>query len=151
MSDLEDYLSLSEISKFHKLPAQLRLWKVSANDIITLSPAEIAKRTNCSASAIVNIRGAIVRALLKKEGHERERIREEAPIVEAELRPLLEARKARNNHNYEEFKRLAPDEHRKRKSSEEIEEEELEEEERRSWRPWRRWRSWAMTLGYRRV
>lgn len=126
MSDLEDYLPVSEISKFHKLPAQLRLWRVSTNDIVTLNPAEIAKKTHVSVSAIVNLRGSIVRALLKKEGQERERVKRDAAIVRAELEVIWKERKIENDVNYAEYARLAPDENGKRKNSEELDAEEME-------------------------
>lgn len=117
MSDLEDYLGIEEIYRFHRLPAQLRLWKVTTNDIITLSPAEIAKKTNCSTSAIVSLRGSIIRALTKKELEEADRVKREIERLGKE-----------NDECYEEYLRLAPDSNGKRKSDDELDfEEEFKE------------------------
>lgn len=126
MGDLEEYLSVSEISRFHKLLIQLRLGRVSINHVMTLDPVEIAKKTHVSASAVVNLRGCIVAALFEKKRQEKEMVRKDAVRLRKLLDKLWEERDKENGGNYRKYLRLAPDENGKRKNSEELDEEEME-------------------------
>lgn len=118
MTDLESFLSTEEIEQFHRLPVHLRMGKISTNDIITLNPAEIAKKTHVSATAVLRLQKCVMRAMAVKEEEEfkdmDEKYQENERLYKDYMRSCPKEY-MRDGEPCEEYLKLAPDENGKRK------------------------------------
>lgn len=118
MTDLENFLSTEEIEQFHRLPVQLRMGKISTNDIITLNPAEIAKKTHVSATAVLRLQKCVMRAMAEKEQEEFKDMDEkyqENERLYKDYKTLCPKEYMKDGQPCEEYLRLAPNGNGKRK------------------------------------
>lgn len=118
MTDLDSFLSTEEIEQFHRLPVQLRIGKISTNDIITLNPAEIAKKTHVSATAVLRLQKCVMRAMVVKEQEEFKDMDEKYQKNEClykDYKRSCPKEYMRDDEPCEEYLRLAPDGTGKRK------------------------------------